>query len=274
MKEWKTRPTDITLWEKEIQYSLFVDENNGDNVEQIAKKLKQKKEISSDERFLTLTGCIIKNKHYEQLKEEFEFIKYKYWTNAKYFYKKKMEEKNVCFHSREIRNKMNAFNMEDKEYREFIQELSNSIKKVKFKIITVNIDMVKFVMEGQRGSVYEYAFMKMVQAYRQEIKEENGIIIIEARGKKEDRLLHKYAVELLEQEELLNIKGLFFNAKWNKTNGVTYAGLELADLVSYPIHKHIKYGETDRAFESIENKVIAYKNEKNGIQKFPQKNRD
>ena len=59
MKEWKTRPTDITLWENEIQYILFVDENNGDNVAQIAKKLKQKKEISPDERFLTLTGCII-----------------------------------------------------------------------------------------------------------------------------------------------------------------------------------------------------------------------
>lgn len=274
MKEWKTRPTDIALWENEIQYILFVDENNGDNVAQIAKKLKQKKEISPDERFLTLTGCIIEKKHYEQLKEEFEFIKYKYWTDAKYFYEKNQVERNVCFHSREIRNKMNAFNMEDEKYQEFIQELSNSIKKVKFKIITVNIDMVEFVMEGHETSAYEYAFMKMVRAYKQEIREENGIIIIEARGKKEDRSLHKYAVELLGTEELSNIKGLFFNAKWNKTNGVTYAGLELADLVSYPIHKYIKHGKTDKAFESIESKIIAYRNEKNKIQKLPQKNRD
>ena len=128
MKEWKTRPTDIALWENEIQYILFVDENNGDNVAQIAKKLKQKKEIRPDERFLTLTGCIIEKKHYEQLKEEFEFIKYKYWTDAKYFHEKNQVERNVCFHSREIRNKMNAFNMEDEKYQEFIQDLSKKIK--------------------------------------------------------------------------------------------------------------------------------------------------
>lgn len=33
------------------------------------------------------------------------------------------------------------------------------------------------------------------------------------------------------------IKGIYFNSKWNKNNSVTYSGLELADLCTYPIHK-------------------------------------
>lgn len=264
MVEWRTRPTDIRFWEKGFECILFVDENNSDNVKQIEKKIKEKSTISKDERYFTLTGCLIYRNDYEILKQEFDFIKNKYWKDAKYFYERKLQEKTVCFHSREIRNKINAFEMSDNKYEEFISDLSNSIKIIDFKIITVNIDVTNFSIEKNGTDLYEYAFMKLVQAYEKELKGEKGIIIIEARGKKEDKMLHKYAKSLL-KNETNNINGVFFNAKWNKNSGQTYSGLELADLCSYPIHKYIKLEKKDKAFEIIESKIINYKDDEGKI---------
>lgn len=259
MVEWRNRPTDIRLWEENLEYVLFVDENNSDNVKQITKKIQENKQISDNERYFTLTGCLIPSEDYEILKEEFDFIKNKYWVNAKYLYEKIQQEKIVCFHSREIRNRTNAFNMPDDRYKEFIIDLSKVIKILNFKIITVNIDVVRFIVEKNEMTLYEYAFMKLVQVYKRELKQESGIIIIEARGKREDKLLHNYAVRLL-KNGFDSIKGVFFNAKWNKNNGRTYSGLELTDLCSYPIHKYVKLKKKDKAFEIIENKIIDYKN--------------
>lgn len=276
MKEWKNRPTDITLWGKDVDNILFVDENNSDTTNQIIKKLKEKKEININERYFTLTGCIIKKRDYEFLKEEIEFIKNKYWKDAKYFYERKQEERIVCFHSKEIRNRTNAFYMQEDQYNEFMNDLSQTIKNTKFQIITVNIDIIKFVINNDYNEVplYEYAFEKLVEAYERNINNsKKGIIVIEARGKKEDTLLHKYAVKLL-QGNYDNIIGLFFNAKWNKYDNTTYAGLELADLCSYPIHKYIKIRKKDRTFKIIEDRILEYKSKNNEIEIFPQKNRD
>lgn len=259
MIEWRNRPTDIRYWEENFEYVLFVDENNSDNAKQISRRIQENKEISQNDRYLTLTGCLFSRDNYEILKEEFDFLKNKYWVNAKYFYEKKQQEKVVCFHSREIRNRINAFSMQEEKYQEFIIDLSEMIKILNFKIITVNIDMIHFVIKQEEKNLYEYAFMKLIQAYKKELKKEEGIIILEARGKKEDKSLHKYAKELL-KTDFDNIKGVFFNAKWNKNNGRTYSGLELADLCSYPIHKYIKFNKKDKSFEIIENKIIDYKN--------------
>lgn len=265
MVEWKNRPTDIRYWEENFECVLFVDENNSDNVKQIVKKIQENKEISENDRYFTLTGCLLTRDDYEILKEEFDFLKNKYWTNAKYFYEKKKQERVVCFHSREIRNRLNAFSLQEEKYQEFIIDLSKIIKILKFKIITVNIDMIHFAVEKEvEGNLYEYAFMKLLQAYQKELRQENGIIILEARGKKEDKSLHKYAKRLL-KSEFDNIKGVFFNAKWNKNDGRTYSGLELADLCSYPIHKYIKLKKKDESFKIIENKIIDYKNAKDEI---------
>ena len=269
MEEWKHIPKDIILWGKNFDIAMFVDENNTDTLKHIDKKLKNKQKIDKTEKYFTLTGCFIDKKNYVKLKDEFEFIKFKYWNDAEFYYKNKDEKCKVCFHSREIRMRQNAFNMPDKPYKNFLEDLTGVIQNIKFRVITVNIDLEKLIKKKKEVVIYEYAFEKLIRKFYESLKgNQKGIIIMEARGKKEDRNLHKYAVNLIEDLYEHKIKGIYFNSKWNKNNSVTYSGLELADLCTYPIHKNVRDERQDFAFKAFRNKIVAY--EENGkIKRFP-----
>ena len=235
MKYWKEIPRDIILWKKDMDKTVFIDENNTATIKNIAKKIKNKQPIEETEQLFTLTGCLIDEANYQKLKDEFEFIKFKYWENAEFYYENKNKKCKVCFHSREIRMKKNAFNIPDEKYNRFLKDLSNAIGKIDFGIITVNIDLKEMAGKSSEEEVYKYAFNKLISKFYEELgTNQNGIVVLEARGKKEDRSLHKHAVELIEKNYESKIKGVYFNSKWNKEKSVTYSGLELADLCTYP----------------------------------------
>ena len=139
MEEWKYIPKDIFLWKKDVDIVMFVDENNTDTLKHIAKKLKNKQKIEKTEQFFTLTGCLIDKRSYMELKDEFEFIKLKYWDDAEFYYKNKNKKCKVCFHSREIRMKQNAFNIPNEQYKSFLTDLTKVIQNIKFSIITISI---------------------------------------------------------------------------------------------------------------------------------------
>lgn len=270
MDEWKHITTDVILWKKDIDIVMFVDENNTDTLKHIAKKIQNEQKIETTEQFFTLTGCFMGKRNYAELKDEFEFIKLKYWKDAEFYYKNKNKKCKVCFHSREIRMKQNAFNILDEKYMQFLEDLTKAIKNVDFNIITVNIDLKRLLKEKSELEVYEYAFTKLIKKFHEKLEEnQKGIIVMEARGKKEDRTLHKYAVNLIENLYEDKIKGIYFNSKWNKNNSVTYSGLELVDLCTYPIHKNIRDGKEDFAFKIFKKKIIAYIGDNEKIKKFP-----
>lgn len=268
MKYWKEIPRDIILWKKDMDKIVFIDENNTATIKNIVKKIRNKQLIEKAEQFFTLTGCLIDESNYRELKDEFEFIKFKYWEDAEFYYKNK--KRKVCFHSREIRMRKNAFNMPDEKYNAFLEDLSNAIEKINFEIITINIDLKKMAEENSEEEVYKYAFNKLISKFYEELEtNQKGILVLEARGKKEDRDLHKHAVELIEKNFEGKIKGVYFNSKWNKEKNVTYSGLELADLCTYPIHKKVRSEKEDFAFEILKPKIIGYLEDNNIIKKFP-----
>lgn len=75
-------------------------------------------------------------------------------------------------------------------------------------------------------------------------------------------------MNLIEETYEDKIEGIYFNSKWNKEKNITYSGLELADLCTYPIHKNIRSGKEDFAFKVLKPKVISYV-ENRKIKKFP-----
>lgn len=155
--------------------------------------------------------------------------------------------------------KQNAFNMLYEKYEQFLKDLSNVIQKVNFEIIPVHIDLKKLIEEKIEEEVYEYAFDKLISEFYKKLEFiQKGSIVIEARGKKEDRSLHKHAVNLIEETYEDKIQGIYFNSKWNKEKNITYLGLELADLCTYPIHKNIRSGKEDFAFKVLKHKIISY----------------
>lgn len=166
--------------------------------------------------------------------------------------------------------KQNAFNMPDEKYKGFLEDLSNVIQKTNFKIISIHIDLKKLIEKKMEMEVYEYAFNRLIGKFYEELKtDQKGIIVLEARGKKEDRHLHKYAVEMIEKTYQSKIKGIYFNSKWNKEKSITYSGLELANLCTYPIYKNVRDGKEDFAFKILKSKIIDYIENKEKVKIFP-----
>lgn len=105
------------------------------------------------------------------------------------------------------------------------------------------------------------------------------MVMVEARGRTEDRHLLRHCVSVLDHgthyatvHELGAIKGIFFNPKRTRNEELSYLGLEIADLTSYPIHKYIKTGTRDSAFMIIEPKFHCYPNHDGcGLKVFPPK---
>ena len=66
------------------------------------------------------------------------------------------------------------------------------------------------------------------------------------------------------------IKCVHFNPKWYGGYTAIFAGLEIADLFSYPIHQYVKYKKENISFNTIKDKIEFYPNFMNkGIKIYP-----
>lgn len=279
MENWTEKPTEITNWPNDVDYVLCLDENGGEgNLKAVKKQLKLKKEVNINDKYFTLTGVILDKQNYVKLAEKMELLKQKYWESGLYKYND--IDKKVCFHTREINKKEGPFYKLSDKYDLFLQDLTNLIENTNFKIVSMSIDIEEYLKNQYNDEMYDKAMDYMIEQFNNNIPEnKNGIIILEGRGKKEDTNLHSYiktvlfqkGIEYTSQKDLSNkIKGIYFNTKWHTDTNNTYIGLELADLVSYPIYKYVKFKKKDQNFKSIENKILGYPELiQNGIKIFP-----
>ena len=188
--------------------------------------------------------------------------------------------KKVCFHSREIRRKEGAFDINLINYDSFISELTNLLKGLDYKIISVTINKEEYLLKHYQYNVYNTAMCFLLQRYIYAMKSNcKGIVMLEARGKDEDYILlnemkhiiFETGIRKVTSNELSDrILGIYFNPKWNQGYDNTFSGLEIADLTSYPIHKYIRNNKKDKAFLALENKIDKYPDYINkGIKVFP-----
>ena len=278
---WYNYPQKIKYWEPDIDYVMFIDENGNSNaINNISKKIVNNEPISDDEKYFTITGCIFEKKHYSKMRNNVRKLKEKYWNDGYYFDTKHNETRYVCLHSREIRMHTGAFNDSLIDYSAFMEDLSNTLKKIKCNIISVSIDLEKYVREIKEKPVYEVAFDLLLERYVYSTnKHKKGIIMLESRGKEDDKELLKHINEIINIKGTKGIKskelkdkiaGVYFNPKWYGGYSSTYSGLEIADLFSYPIHQYIKYNKKGPAFKVIEPKINCYPDYKNkGIKIYP-----
>ena len=241
MEEWMKYPTAIHMWPNDIDYVLCIDEN----MEQGNTPF-----IGS----ITLTGVVIDKISYKNLKEDFDKIKKKYWQNGRY--KKNIKGMDayikVVFHSREIRRKQAPFNITN--YDDFIMEITNVMKKSKYKICydyiyNETLDDIKKIDE-----IYIKGLDCIVKIFFKNIrlKSKKAIILIESRDRQQDLNNHKYLTGLVgEYGEI--IKGIYFNSKVSDITREAITGIELADLVSFPIHAQHRIR---RDYSVIKDKII------------------
>lgn len=285
-KNWFDYPQKISNWGPNIDYVMFVDENNSVDKQQfIYKKIINKIPISDDEKYFTITGIIFDKSNYSKMRNDIRKLKNTFWPNGFYYDTKFKETRYVCLHSRDIRRHNGAFNDKVINYDSFMLELSNILSLIDCKIISVTIDIEKFIKYGYTNNIYEFAFDFMIERYIYATgNRKKGIIMLESRGKSEDKILLNHISEIIfnkgrdkiPTKELKNkIIGVYFNPKWYGGHSSTFAGLEIADLFSYPIHQFVKYKKENLAFNTIKDKIVGYPNfYGKGIKIFPKEKSD
>lgn len=275
---WTNRPTQIKNWEKDVDYVMFIDENGISDITHILKKIMKGKQILDEEKFFTVTGVIFTKSNYRNAKNTINSLKKQYWKNGYFQYHNKLQK--VCFHSREIRRGSGPFNYNYIDYISFMNNLSLTIDKLDYKIISITINIEEYLKKNYRFDVYNTAMCFLMQRYIYYMPNSaRGLIMLESRGKNEDKqllnemkhIIFETGIRTISSDELITkIAGIYFNPKWNNIYDETYIGLEIADLSSYPIHKFVRNSHRDKAFEILEKKIDKYPYYMNkGLKIFP-----
>ncbi len=174
----------------------------------------------------------------------------------------------IIFHEREIRRREKPFDrLGEIDYRRFLDELTNLIERLEFKVIAAVIDKRRLVRSyGNPRNPYEIALGFIMERIAMEIGsccDRELPMLIEGRGKKEDRELLGVFRDLRRGTGPLSLK-LRYNARevlskmrlyfYSKEQNV--AGLQLADLVARPIGvRYLKPHQKNRAYEVIHSKL-------------------
>lgn len=279
--DWMKRPIFINELDNNtsISHVAFMDENGDSNMKHIRQSFWEGGKTDETNNYFTLTSVLYKINEMEDVKNSFINLKNKYWENGVYKYKDK--EKRVCFHSREIRNQKPPFSNNDIPYYKFIEDLTNLMSNLPISIVSSTINKKELFNRYTLYShdPYELSLTFILERLVRKIRPNDELIIIlEARGKKEDKKLLNHMVEIIKNgtqyvsiKQFGKIKGIYFNGKRPRNEPLkSYYGLESADLCSHPIHRYTIDKVKNKAFITIEPKIHGYKNyHGRGIKIFP-----
>ncbi|MDQ0359764.1 DUF3800 domain-containing protein [Breznakia pachnodae] len=269
---WREKPTVITSCPINITHIAFMDENGNVNMKNVINHIENNVELDLGSSHFCLTSVLINRENLTKIGKEIKFIKTKHWGNkATYLYGN--EEKQVCFHSRDIRMQKGPFNQTKINSQKFMNDLNQLMKKLPISITSCCIDKVFLYKIGGNlvKSPYTIAVTKILETLvTVQLKtSDKALIILESRGKKEDCKLLNEVVDLIEFgtssvsiNQFNKIVGVYFNPKRVSKDihkaSATFWGLEIADLCSYPIYKKYRGGQSDTSFLLIERKIHGY----------------
>lgn len=189
----------------------------------------------------TLCGVIVSEEQNVALEEQVNAMKQRFWGTT-----------GVILHSRDIRKCEKAFvNLFDLDIKQKFYDEINAIlgKADAYKVVTCTILKEEYIRQfGRFNDVYGQSLSLLVERaifYLDDLAIEEGVelhIIAEMRGKKEDRNLLSYYNQLRDKgtywvtPERLQSHAKRFDFVPKKDNIV---GLQIADLIAYPITRHI-----------------------------------
>jgi hypothetical protein len=229
-------------------YIVFIDECGDHSLDK----------IDPDFPLFLLCGVVVERKKYvDEIIKPINSFKLKYW-----------DHEGVNLHSRDIRKAEGAFSILRNAGRRqgFVDDLTKLIADIPFQLFIVGIDKNKHKAKYEKDAKnpYELALTYLFERilYFLELnKVEHLPVIVEARGKNEDRELEVAFYKLLSQGTFYNsaarfkklsCKLLFENKKRN------IAGIQLADLCAYPSARHVlKPGQVNRAYEVVKNHIFS-----------------
>lgn len=244
------------------QYYLFIDECGDQNLSNFDKGFP----------IFTLCGIIVSEAKKKFLDSAIEDLKKEFWG-----------EKKVILHSRDIRKCQNGFEiLFDLDIKKKFYEMVNNIlgEKDVYTIICCSILKEPYIRQyGKLNDVYAQSLsflMERTVFYLDSISENKDVIldiIVEMRGKKEDKNLYDYFMQLLEKgtywvdSDRLKKYVHKFDFKPKKAN---INCLQIADLIAYPITRHIlDPNSVNFAYEIIKDNIFVENGKLLGLKVLP-----
>ena len=243
-------------------YYLFMDECGDQNL------------TSFDPSFpiFTLCGVIISKEQLEMVTDKVNSLKREFWGDRK-----------VILHSRDIRKCQNGFEiLFDLEVKRRFYERINEILKGKvYVIVCCSILKEPYIRQyGRLNDVYGLSLSYIMERsvfYLDSLQNNNIQLttIVECRGKKEDKILLDYYNKVCDRGTYwvtsTRLKNYFkeFELRRKSDNLI---GLQIADLIAYPITRHILDEQAvNFSYDIIKDNIYQHEGKIYGMKVFPNK---
>lgn len=247
---------------KEI-YKLFIDECGDQNLSNF------------DPSFpiFTLCGVIVSQDQLKALNEKVNELKQHFWG-----------EKKIILHSRDIRKCQKGFEIlfDLDVKKDFYQQINDIlICEDLYKIVACSIRKEPYIRQyGRFNDVYAQSLSFVLERaifYLESLHSSDDTlldVVVEMRGKKEDANLLNYFNQLLDRGTYWvssdrmrqHINSFKFKPKKDNING-----LQIADLVAYPITRHILDSEmVNLAYDVLERNIFKEGEKILGLKVIPQ----
>ena len=245
--------------EKE-KYYMFVDECGDQNLSAYDKCFP----------IFTLCGVLMSQDQLRSVETKMATLKKKYWNNGE-----------VILHSRDIRKCNKEFKiLFDSDVKEqFYKDLDAILgEKDAYRVVSCSILKGPYIRRfGRFNNIYGQSLSFLIERavfYLDNVSKDADMhIMAEVRGKQQDRTLFNYYNKLrdvgthwVSPERLQSHirKFEFLSKKQNVT------GLQLADLIAYPIAQHLLYPERmNLAFDVIKDSIFESDGKKLGLKVIP-----
>lgn len=244
-----------------MKYYLYIDECGDHNL------------ANFDEQFpiFTLCGVIVREDKRLWLENEVQTLKQDFWRNQY-----------TILHSRDIRKCQKGFEiLFDLEVKKKFYERINTILGTEGVYVIVACAILKepYIRNyGRMNDVYAHSLSFVLERtvfYLDSLDEKDVELhtVVEMRGKKEDEKLRSFYMQLLDKgtywvtTERLKQYAKTFTLLPKKANVI---GLQIADLVAYPITRHIlDPNEPNLAYDTIKNNIYSENMKQIGIKLIP-----
>ena len=249
--------------ERASHYHLYIDECGDQNL----------KTFSPTFPIFTLCGILVRDDIVSLLEEQVRALKKEFWG-----------DRQIILHSRDIRKCQNGFEvLFDLNVKRHFYEAVNRLlgQEDVYAIVSCSILKEPYIRQfGKLNDVYgqslSFILERAIFCVDNQCKDGSGRIsaIVERRGKREDRNLKNYYRHLLEKgtywvtEERMRSRMSSLDFRW-KTEDI--AGLQIADLVAYPLTRHVLNPQAvNLAYDVLEPNIFKEDGKLMGLKIYPQ----
>lgn len=210
------------------------------------------------------------------LEKQIKELKQKFWGDRK-----------IILHSRDIRKCQNGFEiLFDLDIKQKFYKAINTLLSQNDVYVIVSCSILKepYIRQfGKLNDVYgqslSFVLERAIFCIDNQCPDKNGQItaIVERRGKREDKNLHMYYRQLLEAgtywvtPERMKSRMADIEFKWKSED---IAGLQLADLIAYPLTRHVLNPQAvNPAYDILESNIFRENNKLVGLKIYPSENK-